>query len=323
MGKGLPVKYRIAVVGFVLFLVADGLLFYAVRQHLDAAVGAPPGDTAGTPSGTPSGAASSPGPESAGVQGLELSTSGLLARVSRGRCTADSRPLIEISADQGATFDEIALPLLEAVDDTSLGGRTATVRTVLKVRAASVDQIAIIGSDEKCRARQFVTDDGGSSWRQSEVKNLPDSEEGWYVDAAGTGVVAPARATEPGCDVLALAPVSDRNAKVTCTDGSILGTDDSGDEWVRLGDLDQVAGLTFATLRDGYAAAPGDDCEARAYETSDAGGRWEPLGCIAKDERASALVGSTGRLYGLVDGVVQISTDGGQKWELADDQAAG
>lgn len=306
--------------GFVLFLVVDVALFFAVRQHLENSEASSQADPLSSSSSGPSaGPDDSADPAAAGRQSLQLSSTGLMARVSRGRCTADSRPLIEISADRGATFSEIALPLLEETDDTALGAQVPTVRTVLKVGVASPDEITVVGSDEKCRARQFVTADGGASWKQSDVKDLPESADGWYIDAAGTDVVSSEGAGEPGCDVVALAPVSDRNVKVACPDGSILGSDDFGTEWVRLGVLAQIAGLAFDTLRDGFAVAPDGDCQARAFSTGDAGGQWEPLGCIAAKAEATALVGSSARMYALVEGAVQVSTDAGQKWSPADE----
>ena len=314
------VRHRIAFMGFVLFLVVDVALFIAVRQHVEGSQPAAQSDS--VPSSSPGASAGTDDevdPAARGQQSLVVSSTGIVSRVSRGRCMASSRPLIEISPDRGATFNEIALPLLDEVDDTTVGKPVATVRTIIMVNATSADEIALIGSDKQCRARQFVTKDGGGSWKQTDVGDLPASADGWYVDAAGTGVVSSGGASEPGCDVVALAPVSDRNVKVACSGGTILGSDDFGGLWVRLGLLDQVSGLTFQTLRDGFAVAPDDDCKARAYKTNDAGGVWQPLGCIDAKDSATTLVGSKDRLYTLVDGAVKISTDAGKTWSAPDD----
>ena len=86
-----------------------------------------------------------------------------------------------------------------------------------------------MASDAACVARVYVTDDGGASWTSA------PKTEAWYVDAPSTGVVSPEGASEPGCNIVALVPYSDRNAKVLCTDGKVLGTDDNGDVWVTSG----------------------------------------------------------------------------------------
>lgn len=301
-------KRKAAVVGFVIFLAIDVALFVAVRKHVEH-------DPVVSDAGTSAPQAPSTSPSSdvtaspTGRASLALSSSGILAKVWRGQCVKDGRPRLEISSDLGKTFEEIALPLLDDVEATAgPGERADMVRTILMVQVESPDEITIVASNKECKAQRFDTTDHGESWTEADPGDV------WYVDAAGTGVVSPEGASEPGCDVVALSPLSDRNAKVACSDGTILGTDDNGDEWVTLGELGDIGGLTIPTLRDGFAVAPDDDCESRAFVTTDAGGEWEPAGCIAKNGEGTSLVGGPRSLLALVGDEVHLSTDAGKSW---------
>jgi len=303
------VKRNIAIVGLVLFLIADIALFVVLRQHLrdDRAVAA--AEAAAEPIGpTPSTIATGGGTVANGAVGLTFSSSGLLAKVTRGQCTAYGRPKIELSVDEGKTFNEIALPLLKPVDNAIPGIKVVTVRTILQVRVDSPKKIQVIGSDKDCVSHRYDTADGGKSWRRSsKIKT-------WYVDASGTGVVSPAGASEPGCTVVALVPLSDRNAKVLCTTGLVRGTDDNGGSWVTLGSLGGVTAGTFTGLREGLAATQDGTCLSRAYRTADAGGTWEPRGCISHKNATSSIVGTKARMYGLVGSKVRVSTNAGKSW---------
>lgn len=295
-------------VALVVFLAIDVVLLVLLLQKTsDARVETGIDESVAT--STPA-APKSSDPEAAGPTALEAIDDGLLARISRGRCSAESSPLVEVSADQGATFDEVALPLLDEADNT-------TIRSVLQLRASSATNMTLVGSDEQCEERQFSTTDGGASWSESDSLTPPSSARGWYVDASGTGVVSPAGGSDPGCDVVALGAVSERNAKVACADGSIRGTDNNGDEWVLLGTLDGVSALTFTALSDGYAIAPSDDCEAAAFTTASTGLQWRAVGCVSDEGVVEGLVGTEGQLFALVDGDVLVSIDQGQSWEPA------
>ncbi|MGJ9421477.1 hypothetical protein [Aeromicrobium sp. CF3.5] len=299
-------KRTIAVMALVVFLVIDAVLLVVLFQQMGDARVSQNGDqpvSASTPT-----ASDTPDPEAAGPAALEQIDDGLLARISRGRCTGQSAPLLEVSADQGATFNEVALPLL---DDTE----NLAIRSVLQVRASSATDLTLVGSNQQCEERQFSTDDGGASWTESDSLSPPSTARGWYVDASGTGVVSPTGGSDLGCDVVALGAVSDRNAKVACADGTIRGTDSNGDEWVLLGTLDGVSAMTFTALSDGYAIAPSDDCEAAAFVTASTGLEWESVGCVADQGSVQGLVGTEGRLSALIDGDVLVSTDQGQTWD--------
>lgn len=302
-------KRKAAVIGFVIFVLIDVVLFIALRNHVSREQ-VIDDDTTSTPS-APATPPATEGPTTTnGRTSLTLSDTGILAKVWRGRCVANGQPRIELSSDQGKTFDEIALPLLTKADATEPGQRAVTVRTILFVRVDSPEAISVIASDEACKARRFDTTDRGASWTESQAISA------WYVDAAGTGVASPGGPSEPDCDIVALSPFSERNAKVACADGTILGTDDNGEEWLGLGALPGVTGMTFQGLRDGYAIASDDGCEARLSVTYDAGSRWDRAGCIAKVGDAKSLVGGAGNLLALVGDEVHRSTDAGQTWTV-------
>lgn len=297
-------KRKAAVIGFVIFVLIDVVLFIALRDHLNREQ-VIDDDPTSVPATTPE--AGEPVAAN-GRTGLTWSDSGILAKVWRGRCVANGQPRIELSTNLGQTFEEIALPLLSQPDANEPGQRAETVRTILLIRVDSPDEITVIASDDACKARRFDTTDRGASWKESPTIST------WYVDAAGTGVVSPEGASEPGCDIVALAPLSDRNAKVACADGTIAGTDDNGDEWVTLGLLPGVTGLTFQGLRAGFAIASDDECEARLNVTDDAGAAWDRAGCVAEEGDAKSLVGGAGNLLALVGDEVHRSTDAGKTW---------
>lgn len=236
-------------------------------------------------------------------------TSGALVRLTRGQCTANGRPKLEVSRDLGVTFREVALPLLNASISPELGAQVETVNAVLNVSIGSPTEMTLVASDSDCKENGYATDDGGASWKPGEVPAV------WSVDAAGTGVISPSGSSEPGCDVVALSPLSERNAKVACTNGIIRGTDDSGGEWVTLGRLDGVTGALFAGVRNGWAVAPDGDCRARAFSSANAGNSWTRLGCIAKDAGATSLVGTPTKLFVLIGEEIHLSTDGGKTWQ--------
>lgn len=299
-------KRKVAVIAFVVFLLTDAVLFIALRQHVSRDEALVVDDN--TPTATTPGA---DGPAAAnGRVSLTLADGGILAKVWRGRCVRSGQPRLELSSDLGKTFEEIALPLLTEPDPAESAAPADTVRTILLVRVESPKKITVIASDNECKARQFDTTDRGDSWTAS------PTIKAWYVDAAGTGVVSPGGASDPGCDILALAPFTERNAKIACSDGTIRGTDSSGLEWVGLGSLAGVKSVTFQGLRDGYAMASDDTCQVRLNLTKDAGASWARSGCIATKGDAKSIVGGASNLLALVDDEVVRSTDAGKTWDV-------
>lgn len=300
---GQQAKRRVAIVGLGALVIANIALFVVLQRNLQNAPEARGG--LATPSTTTSAAST----EANGAVSLVQSDRGFLARVTRGQCTADGRPRIDLSLDQGETFSEIALPLLESADGSTPGDGPRAVRTILSFRADSPTKLAVVASDDECKSRGYETDDGGRSWHASEI-----SDE-WFVDAPGTGVVSPEGASEPGCNVISLAPLSDRNAKVLCDTGLVRGTDNNGEAWVTLGSLDGATAGLFGGLHDGYAIAPGGTCASRFYVTADAGGAWTPGSCISKTTVVTSLVGSIAKFYALAGDDVLTSDDLGKSWK--------
>ncbi|MDR7085939.1 hypothetical protein J2X11_000778 [Aeromicrobium panaciterrae] len=302
---GQQAKRRVAIAGLSALVIANIALFVVLQRNLLAAPVAR-GDLP-----TPSSSSSAPPTEANGAVTLVQSQRGYLARVTRGQCTADGRPRIDLSLDGGEKFSEVALPLLGSSEGSNPGDAPQTVRTILSFQADSPTEFTVVASDDECTSRGFKTDDGGRSWQRSKIADE------WFVDAPGTGVVSPDGATEPGCAVISLAPLSDRNAKVLCDNDLVLGTDDNGQRWVTLGSLDGVTAGLFGGLYDGYAIAPGGACTSRFYVTTDAGGVWTPGKCVSKAEVVTSLVGSTAQLYALVGDNVLTSVDLGKTWKRA------
>jgi hypothetical protein len=293
-------KRKLAVAVFTLFVLTDIILVTAALTGKESAP-APAGFN--SPTATPSAAATSAAAKASGPASLNLGTDGLLARLIAGRCAADTAPRLDVSSDGAKTFDEIALP--------SMAGDP--VRTLLGARLDSDSDFTIVAGDRECRAKAFRTKDRGMSWKEVVRPDL------WYLDASGTGVSSPTTSSEPGCEGLSVSPFSERNAKVLCANGLIRGTDNSGDDWITLGQLGDATAGTFWDLRQGLAVAPDKDCRSRAFETGDAGLRWSAAGCVAKRADVSSVVGSPTLLYALAGSRVLTSIDGGDTWTTVHD----
>lgn len=301
-------KRKLAAVAVVLFLVVDAfLVVLLMRRDQGAEVqGAPvPETTASASSST------APRPiEPNGAVSLSVSDSGVLARTWRGRCTADGRPRLEVSTDQGTTLREIALPLLDDPNTTD-AGEVRTVSTLLAVDARSASEITVVANDDECRARVYETDDAGLNW--AEVDGYDD----WYVGVSGSELISPTGATEAGCEVIRASSLSERHVKVMCTSGLVRGTDDSGETWVVLGELAGAADAVFRGLRAGFGLVGEPDCAARVMVTGDAGGTWTPAGCAAQEGEPRSIAGTGSRVYVLVGSAIYRSSDQGETWEPA------
>jgi hypothetical protein len=297
------VKGKLAIIAFALFVLVDASLIFALHHHLkkqDDAAAAGPASLKPTASDATTTAAKPTGPRS-----LVLSPTGLLARVTRGECVKGGRPALELSGDGGKTFNEIPLPLLE-----SSSGETSreTVRTILQVRIDSAAAITIVGSDDKCVGRRFDSTNGGQSWSPSSTIKT------WYVDATDTSVISPTGASNPGCDVVALAPSSDSAAKALCSTGEVRSTSDNGASWTPVGTVDGLTAGTFVGPLNGIAAAPSGSCKSSAFTTTDGGAQWANSGCISTKGGVTSIVGNATHLFALVGDKVLISANNGKTW---------
>lgn len=241
---------------------------------------------------------------------VALADDGAVFQLWRGSCSSAGSARLDVSTDGGATFDEAALPVEAEAD----GDAVSILRTVLAVQAESAEELTVVGNDADCEARAYETTDGGQEWSEQ------DSFDGWFVAASPREVRGPQGTSMPGCDSLRVDPLSEDNAKVLCADGVVRGTNDAGGEWAFLGSLPGAVDIAFADIGSGLALVSGQECATRALATGDAGGQWEPVGCVSESEppRSLAVRGET--VYALVGSELRVSPDGGATWSTpADD----
>jgi hypothetical protein len=293
---------RVKLALFVAFVVADLVLLGLLVQHQRATTRNVPDEP--SPTATPSST-----PEVKVTVDVGLAANGsfdTIARIMRGSCTGTGQPKLETSVDNGKTFEELALPLLEQPNPTEPTSAAKPVRTVLAVTVRSTEKLAIVAGDDKCDPHAYRTNDGGETWKRQ------DEISGWYVDAAGDGVVSPRGPSEPGCEIRALSSFSATSANVICAGGRVRNTFDGGVTWTPFGVLRELHTATFTDPRQGYAIATGDTC-VRSFTSADAGITWKPGGCVGL-ARVGAMIGDGSTMI-VTDGVdVRVTTNGGEEW---------
>lgn len=273
--------------GLVLLNVV--LLAMLVLWMRDTSVTATPDDDVAVSSGE------GPSGEPTGSVTLVSAGDGVVARVTKGTCTAVGRPMLEISEDNGAQFEEVELPKEE-------------VRTLLRVDLRSAEDFTIIGGDAGCDTAAFSTEDAGEEW-------TPEDPDGWYVDAAEDGVIAPGGPTQPGCSVLALESTGD-SGRVICVSGVVRASDDGGLTWTDRGLLEGISAAAFVGDGDAFGVAETAQCASQVYSSEDDGATWESVGCVDEDRRVSGLTASEDIIVAGNAAGVRVSTDGGETWEL-------
>ena len=224
---------------------------------------------------------------------MSAANDGTIVYGTRGRCT-DPATTVQVSTDGGAKFAP------------SRTGLTST----LAVRAADAGSIAVVGTTSDCDVRQITSSDGGRTWTASDDVDL------WYPRPDDTAsVVTPDGRSKPakGCVVTSISQVTAESGRVSCADGSIIGSGDNGKTWVALGRLDNVRVSTFLTPSAGYALARYNGCAANAFTTTDGGVTWTPGGCIS-GEPAKAIAATSSSLFAVVDDGVYNSSNNGLAW---------
>jgi hypothetical protein len=285
------------------FVVVDVILVVGAVRHVNGTPStsdAPRATTSASPTPSPTAASSAgasqqlPYEFSAGeAVAMSAANDGTIVYGTRGRCT-DPAATVQVSTDGGADF---------AAVQTGLS-------TTLAVRAKDASSIAVVGTTSDCDVRQVVSSDGGKSWTRADDVDL------WYprLDDPLT-VVTPDRSSKPadGCVVTSISQVTDRSGRVSCADGSIIGSGDDGKTWVPLGRLDNVRVSTFLTPSAGFALARYNGCAANAFSTTDGGVTWTPGGCIS-GEPARAIAATSSSLFAVVDQDVYSSATNGLEW---------
>lgn len=285
-----------------LFLLVDVVLVVVAVRHVN---GTPPASdlpaAAATPSPTPGEPETTPVAsdqvaydfKASEAVSLSAANDGTIVYGTRGRC-ADGPTTVMISTNGGADF---------APSKTGL-------TTTLAVKATSATSITVVGTNDNCDVQQLTSTNGGSSWTKA------DSVELWYADADDASkVVSPKRASKPaeGCVVTSISQVTDSSARVSCADGTIIGSGDDGATWVPLGRLDNVRVTSFLTPSAGFALARFNGCGANQFSTTDGGVTWTAGGCITGDP-AQAIAATSNGLTAVVADEAYVSADNGQTW---------
>jgi hypothetical protein len=284
-----------------LFVVVDVVLIVAAVRHVNGTppssdlptVAATAAPTPGEPEASPAANAQIPYDFKASeAVALSSANDGTIIYGTRGRCS-DAPAEVMISTNGGTDFASAKTGLT----------------TTLAVNAANASSITVVGTNAACEPRQVTSTNGGSSWTESLAIDL------WYPQADNaTTVVSPKRASEPraGCVVTSVSQVTADSARVSCADGTLLGSGDNGATWVELGRLDNVRVSTFLTPSAGFALARYNGCGANQFSTTDGGATWTPGGCITGDP-AQAISATTNGLAAVVANEAYVSQDG-QVW---------
>lgn len=223
---------------------------------------------------------------------ISMANDDTVVRALRGSCDGGDPGELAVSTDGGASSDTA---------DTGL-------REILAVQATSRTELRVVGADASCTVTRLTSTDGGDTWLADFAEPL------WYPGLSNDqNVVTPEGARDAGCTVTSLSQVGSSFGRVTCSDGTIRGTGDSGDKWVTLGRLDNVRVATFATFNTGYALAVFQGCAAQEMTTRDGGRTWAKGGCITGD-RAQAVDANDTGLVAVVDEEFYVSNNGGKEW---------
>lgn len=291
-----------------LFVVVDIVLVIGAVRHVNgtpaqsdepatssaSAAPSPSADAAADASATPAASEQLPFDfTAADAVSLSSANDGTVVYGTRGRCS-DPEASVQVSTDGGADF----------------GASPTGLTSVLAVKAVDAGSISVVGTTADCTVQQVTSGDGGASWTSADDVTL------WHpVPDDTTKVVTPDRTSTPreGCVVTSISQVTDESGRVTCADGSILGSGDDGKTWVALGRLDNVRVATFLTPSAGYALARFSGCAANAFTTTDGGVTWTPGGCIS-GEPARAVAATSSRLVAVVDEDVYESENNGTAW---------
>jgi photosystem II stability/assembly factor-like uncharacterized protein len=289
----------------VLFVLVDIVLIGGAIRHVN---GTPPGSDLPDSAAADAKPSASPEPAETGqaatqidytfraseAVALSLANDGTIVFGARGRCAANKNSELSVSTNSGEDFVKVETGLT----------------TTLAVRTTGAKSISVVGTDADCDPRQVTSTDGGKSWAES------DSVDLWYpAPDETTQVVSPRGSSRPSkkCVITSVSQVTDDSARVSCANGTFLGSGDNGKTWVRLGRLDNARVGTFVSPSKGYALARYNGCGANVFATTDGGVSWQPRGCISGDP-AQAISATTNRLAAVVANDPYVSTDDGRSW---------
>jgi hypothetical protein len=223
---------------------------------------------------------------------MSLSNDQSLLYAVRGKCNTDDAGKLVISTDGGSSTSAVKTDLAE----------------ILAVDVVTRSELHVVGTDASCNIRKITSSDGGDTW------STDTSDALWYPSPTDPEtVISPNGPSKTGCTVTSLSQIGNDFARVSCSDGSIRGTGNGGDKWLKLGRLDNVRVANFSTFNAGYALAVYQGCAAREFTTRDGGRSWAPGGCIT-GEKAQAIASNDTGLVAVVDGGFYASDNSGLKW---------
>ena len=290
MSQRLKVAFVVALV-----LVNVGLVFLVREKMADSEAKAARATSTPVPTSSES---PTPEPQSrpGGPQSLTVADDDSIFRIHGGSCDGKAGPAITVSTDSGATFDDVGLP--------------EDMRAVFMLTAKNAETLDLVAAPESCEPQRFVSTDGGESWEAAEGADV------WFL-GPGERVTAPLGVVEPGCtNTLTLSAPNPDSARVFCASGVLIGTNDAGESWARLGSLDGVKAAAYATVRQGYALAPDGGCATGSYATENAGRTWTATGCL--DAAPGRALGANRNLVAAIVGdAVYVSEDDGRTWTKA------
>lgn len=231
-----------------------------------------------------------------GQQSLTVADDDAIFRIHGGSCDGDDSPAITVSTDNGATFDDVGLP--------------EDMRAVFMLTAEDADTLDLVAAPQGCEPQRFVSTNGGATWEVAE------GAEVWFLGPRER-VTAPVGRVKPGCtEMLTLSAPNPDIARVFCASGVLIGSNDAGETWARLGALDGVKAAAYATARRGYALAPDGGCATGSYTTEDAGRTWTAAGCLDAGP-GRALAANRNLVAAIAGDAVYVSEDGGRTWTKA------
>ena len=152
-------------------------------------------------------------------------------RVGAGSC-ADGGATLASTSDGGKTWVDVKAPL----------------RSIVRVRPADGRSAFVVGAGPRCLAELKSTTNGGGVWGSTSTVG-----SAWFRDPKDpTAVQAPGSSTSQPCgrrDVLDLAVLSPRMARVLCADGLVRETTDTGSSWADSGQVSGAVALAVLSAK--------------------------------------------------------------------------
>ena len=206
-------------------------------------------------------------------------------RASTGSC-ADGGAVVQTTSDGG----------------TSWSKETSPSRAIARAQPLSGSRGFAYGAGTDCTLREYVTTDGGSTWRETQAvagvwsRSVRDAHE----------VSTPADSKSRPCGdqgVLDLLRTSSTGARVLCLDGALKRTSNAGGKWTDAGTVPGGLALSGRVERETfavYAARVSDTCKGvEITRVTDA--KPEVIACVETDAEAGP-------------GEIDLSTPAGAGW---------